>query len=227
MKRDNNILLHHFLTFISNKFKEDSKNVLLDEEINLFYYIICKIYLELMTNQQNNFYLLFETRTILMKLKKNNIILYFDLKFFYDLLCEEYAFQNNVNFLAYNDAFYKVFQAINFFLHKFQVFISKRNYKRIKNYIKFAKISNLFCDKMTANYDILSSSSYKDEYQKVLLRIIIEGIYNNGITKDHNSLLINEELSIYDEMLDKQYHTDQHLKILVKLNNIELWRANV
>ena len=237
--RDNNILLHHFLTFISNKFKEDSKNVLLDEEINLFYYIICKIYLELMTNQQNNFYLLFETRTILMKLKKNNIILYFDLKFFYDLLCEEYAFQNNVNFLAYNDAFYKVFQAINFFLHKFQVFISKRNYKRIKNYIKFAKISNLFCDKMTANYDILSSSSYKDEYQKVLLRIIIEGIYNNGITKDHNSLLINEELSIYDEMLDKQYHTDQHLKILVKLNNIEskiikigrelnfLWNKNI
>ena len=38
-----------------------------------------------MTNQQNNFYLLFETRKILMKLKKYNLILYFDLKFFYDL----------------------------------------------------------------------------------------------------------------------------------------------
>ena len=37
--KDNNTLLHLFLNFISNKFKEDIENPLLEKNMNLFYYI--------------------------------------------------------------------------------------------------------------------------------------------------------------------------------------------
>ncbi len=219
--RDNNILLHKFLTFISNKFKEDSENKNLNKDINLFYYIICKIYLELMTNQQNNFYLLFETRKILLRLKKVNLVLYYDLKFFYELLCQTYSFQNNTNFLIYNSAYFNLFEGIKNFLSKYQKFIAKRNYLKTKNFITISKLVNDFSEKIKENYEILSTSSYKDEYQTILLRIIIEGLLNKGITKDPTSiLLINEEFSIYEEMLDKQYYSEKHLKIIIDLKNM-------
>ena len=218
--KDNNILLHNFLSFISKKFKEDSENIYLDKDINLFYYIICKIYLELMTNQQNNFYLLFETRKILLRLRKSNLVLYYDLKFFYELLCQEYAYQNNVNFLIYNDAFYKIFESVKFFLKEYRSFIEKRNYLITKNYIKLAKQLSEFKEKVKLNFEILSSSSYKDEYQRILLRIVLESLFNKGITKGSSTMLINEEFSIYEEMLDKQFKIDQHLKIRIQLKNM-------
>ena len=219
--RDNNLLLHRFLTFISSKFKEDSENNLLDKDVNLFYYIICKIYLELMTNQQNNFYLLFETRRILLRLKKINLVLYYDLKFFYELLCKEYSYQNNVNFLIYNDAFYKTYDSLQNFIFEYQNFIAKRNYCKTKNYIKIANVVCESKEKITKNYEILSSSTFKDEYQRIIFRVIIEGLFNIGITKDPTSiLLINEEFSIYEEMLDKQYHSEQYLKIMINLKNM-------
>ena len=37
--KDNNTLLHLFLNFISNKFKEDIENPLLEKNVNFFYYI--------------------------------------------------------------------------------------------------------------------------------------------------------------------------------------------
>ena len=219
--KDNNILLHNFLTFISNKFKEDSQNKNLDKDINLFYYIICKIYLELMTNQQNNFFLLFETRKILLRLKKFNLVLYYDLKFFYELLCQTYSFQNNTNFLIYNDAYFNLFEVIKDFLLKYQNFIAKRNYLKINNFIDISKTINDISEKIKKNYEILSTSSYKDEYQTILLRIILEGLFNRGITKDPTSmLLINEEFSIYEEMLEKQYHSEQQLKIIIELQKM-------
>ena len=219
--RDNNVLLHLFLNFISNKFKEDSENMLLEKDVNLFYYIICKIYLELMTDQQNNFYLLFETRKILLRLKKSNLVLYYDLKFFYELLCEQYSFQNNVNFLIYNDAYYKLYKAIIKFLSEYENFIKKRNYLKTQNFINIANFVSKFIETIKKNYEILSSSSYKDDYQRIIFRVILEGLLNIGITKDSTSiLLINEEFAIYEEMLDKQYHSEQHLKILVDLKSM-------
>ena len=218
---DNNALLHKFLTFLSNKFKEDSDNMNLDKDINLFYYIICKIYLELMTNQQNNFFLLFETRKILLRLKKFNLVLYYDLKFFYELLCQNYSFQNNTNFLIYNEAFLKIFETIKIVLFEYEHFITKRNYLKVNNYINISNLISIFSSKIKKNYDILSSSSYKDEYQKIILRVIFEGLFNEGITKDPTSiLLINEEFSIYEEMLDKQYHSDKYLRIKIELKNL-------
>ena len=218
--KDNNILLHHFLNFISEKFKEDSENIYLDKDINLFYYIICKIYLELMTNQQNNFYLLFETRKILLRLRKSNLVLYYDLKFFYELLCQEYAYQNNVNFLIYNDAFYKIFESVKYFLKECQLFIQKRNFLITKNYINLAKQLSEFKEKVKFNYDILSTSSYKDEYQRIILRIVLESLLNIGIIKGSSTMLMNEEFTIYEEMLDKQFQIDQHLKIRIHLKNM-------
>ena len=218
--KDNNILLHNFLTFISSKFKEDSENIYLDKDVNLFYYIICKIYLELMTNQQNNFYLLFETRKILLRLRKSNLVLYYNLKFFYELLCQEYAYQNNVNFLIYNDAFYKIFESVKFFLKEYRLFIQKRNFLITKNYINLAKQLSEFKEKVKINYEILSTSSYKDEYQRIILRIVLESLFNKGIIKGSSSMLINEEFSIYEEMLDKQFQIDQYLKIRIHLKNM-------
>ena len=219
--RDNNLLLHLFLTFISNKFKEDSENPLLDKDVNLFYYIICKIYLELMTNQQNNFYLLFETRRILLRLRKINLVLYYDLKFFYELLCQEYSHQNNVNFLIYNDAFYKTYDSIQNFIFEYRNFIAKRNYCKTKNFIKIANLVCEYKEKITKNYEILSTSPYKDEYQRIIFRVIFEGLFNIGINKDPTSiLLINEEFTIYEEMLDKQYHSEQYLKIMIDLKKM-------
>jgi len=219
--KNNNILLHNFLTFISNKFKEDSQNKNLDKDINLFYYIICKIYLELMTNQQNNFYLLFETRKILIRLKKYNLVLYYDLKFFYELLCQSYSFQNNTNFLIYNDAYFNLFEVTKNFLSEYQNFITKRNYLKINNYINISKLVNDLSKKIKKNYEILSTSSYKDEYQTILFRVILEGLFNRGITKDPTSLLlINEEFSIYEEMLEKQYHSEKQLKIIIELQKM-------
>ena len=220
--KDNNTLLHLFLNFISNKFKEDSENVLLDKDVNLFYYIICKIYLELMTNQQNNFFLLFETRNILLRLKKTNLILYYDLNFFYELLCEQYSLQNNVNFLIYNDSFYKLYDSIKIFISEYQNFINKRNFLKTKNFINMGKVVSEFFSTTKKNFEILSSSSYKDDYQRILFRIILEGLLNLGITRDPTSMiLINEEISIYEEMLDKQYHSEKHLKIIVDLKQMK------
>ena len=235
--KDNNILLHLFLNFIADKFKEDSENSLLDKDVNLFYYIICKIYLELMTNQQNNFYLLFETRRILLRLKKFNLILYYDLKFFYELLCEQYSFQNNINFLICNDAFYKIYESTKKFLKGYQNFINKRYYNKTRNYIKIANLISEFDKNSKRNYDIILSTN--DEYQKILLRAILESIFNQGITKDPTSILINEEFSIYEEMLDKNYNSDNHLIIKLELKTMRteiikigkdlnfLWGSNI
>ena len=218
--KDNNVLLHLFLNLISNKFKEYSENLLLNKNVNLFYYIICKIYLELMTNQQNNFYLLFETRSILLRLKRTNLVLYYDLKFFYELLCEQYSFQNNVNYLIYNDAYFKIYDSIKKFLKEYQNFIDKRNFHKTKNYLNTANLISKFDEKTKKNYDIISSSSHNDEYQKVILRVILEGIFNQGLTKDTSSILVNEEFSIYEEMLEKSYNSDNHLIIKLELKNM-------
>ena len=56
-------------------FKESSTNPNNDKNLNLFYYIICKIFMELLTDMNNYFELIFEVRKILNKLKFTNYII--------------------------------------------------------------------------------------------------------------------------------------------------------
>ena len=50
-------------------FKESSTHPNNDKNLNLFYYIICKIFIELLTDMNNYFELIFEIRKIFNKLK--------------------------------------------------------------------------------------------------------------------------------------------------------------
>ena len=217
--KENNILLHKFLKTVSKQFKIDSECHFLDKDTNLFYYSLCKVYLELMTTCQNDFSLLFETRKILLKLKKSNLILYYDLRFFYELLCDLHSMQNNSNFYQYNDSYYKIYDNLNKMSKSFIFFLAKKSFNKPKDYIN---ISNEFAkfEKIVKNkYEYLSTNSFKDEYQKLLLKIIIEGMLNKSLTIGHNNLLIYEEFRIYEEIFEKQYLIDKQLKIKFNLKD--------
>ena len=217
--KENNILLHKFLKTVSKQFKIDSECHFLDKDTNLFYYSLCKVYLELMTTCQNDFSLLYETRKILLKLKKSNLILYFDLRFFYELLCDLHSMQNNTNLYQYNDSYYKIYDNVNKMSKSFIFFLAKKHFNKPKDYIK---ISNEFAkfEKIVKNkYEYLSTNSFKDEYQKLLLKIILEGMLNKSLTVGHNNLLIYEEFRIYEEIFEKQYLIDKQLKIKFNLKD--------
>lgn len=52
-----------------------------------------------------------------------------------------------------------------------------------------------------------------------MFRIIIEGILNKPVNKTFSSLLLNDEISSYEEILDKQYNCSHQLIIKLNLND--------
>ena len=67
------------------------------------------------------------------------------------------------------------------------------------------------------SYEKLLETSSKNDYQKILFRIIFETLLNKGISKS-KSLLIEEDFSIYEEILEKQYN-EKVLKLQINLKN--------
>jgi len=80
-------------------FKESSTHSNNDKNLNLFYYILSKIFLEFFTNLNNYFQLIFEIRKILNKLKFTNYIYYINLGYYYQILCQKHLINDNIDML--------------------------------------------------------------------------------------------------------------------------------
>ena len=73
----------------------------------------------------------------------------------------------------------------------------------------------------TENYKLLTNSTYKDEYQKNMFRLIIEGLLNHPINSVGGYFLVHEEIGNYEELLQKQFSTTRHMIIRLNLNNMK------
>ena len=210
-----NEILNKYLKVIAKQFKysKDEKN----KEQTMFYYIIIKIYRELMTNQTNNFGLMFKTWKILQQFKTTNKVYYINLRFFYQKLCD--SSKNNCNFFIYHHSFYNLYKNINDTLTALIDFVKKKNYHDSLDFIKISKLINKFENNSHSDYKIISSNIYKDEFIIIMFRIIIESILNKPINKTFSSIILNEEISSYEELLDKQYNCSHQLIIKLNLND--------
>ena len=91
----------------------------------------------------------------------------------------------------------------------------------IKNPIDFTSFSFKVAKTETIlknSYQYIITSSIKNEYQKLLLRIILEGLFNK-IFSLSGMMLISSDIEIYEEVLEKCYNNEKILKIKVDLIN--------
>jgi hypothetical protein len=84
-QKDENVF--YTLNVMNENFRELSKNNFVEKEKELFYYHISKFYIILMNDLRNNFLLIFETKKILNRFKNINEIFYFNLRYFYEIIC--------------------------------------------------------------------------------------------------------------------------------------------
>ena len=206
------------LNKLSMLFKENSTHPNNDKNLNLFYYIISKIFMELLTDLNNYFQLIFEIRKILNKLKFTNYIYYINLRYYYQILCEKHSINDNMDMLLYNETLFKIFNVIVNFIDDMEKFLSN---DFIKNPIDFTSISVKVAKSETIlknSYQYIITSPIKNEYQKLLLRIILESLFNK-IFSLSGMMLISSDIGMYEEVLDKCYNNEKILKIKVDLIN--------
>ena len=206
------------LSKLSMIFKESSTQPNNDKNLNLFYYIISKIFLEFLTNLNNYFQLIFEIRKILNKLKFTNYIYYINLRYYYQILCQKHSINDNIDMLLYNETLFKIFNVVVNFIDDIEKFLSS---DIIKNPIDFTSFSVKVAKSETIlknSYQYIITSSLKNEYQKILLRIILEGLFNK-IFSISGMMLISSDIGMYEEVLDKSYNNEKILKIKVDLIN--------
>ena len=170
-----------------------------------FYYLLAKIYRKLMLKQTNDFKLLFKAWYIMQKFKVENYLYFINLRYYYQSFCNEQSFNNNCNFLIYNSSFYSIHRSVAKFIGNFQSFLNTHENNTSEDYLKFTEKIHKFQEISTKNYNLLTSSTYKDECQRFLYRFVIEGLLNQPINSSYNYLLINEEIVNYEELLEKNF----------------------
>ena len=200
------------------KFKQYSEQPNYNKNLNLFYYYISKIFMELMSEVNNYFQLIFEIRKILGKLKLTNYIHYINLRYFYQILCHKHSMIENNNMLFYNESIFKTFNKITEFIKDLEKFLSNDFTKNPIDFISFS--SNVAKTEfiLKNSYQHIITNSIKNEYQKLLLRIILEGLLNK-IFSLSGLMLISGDIGMYEEVLDKYYNNEKVLKIKVDLLN--------
>ena len=210
-----NAMIEIYIKKLTKIFKEECNGYL-----NIrytFYYIMSKIYKELMTHTRNSFKLLFKTWEILKKLKRiKNTVYYQNLRFFYQKLCDIYSTKNNSNYLDFCNSYYDIYNHTFTMIESLKQFIKKKGKYTTEDYISISDKLKTYQTIVKEQYKNLSSSPYKDEYQRILLRIIIEGILNKPINKTLSSMLISEEISSNDELFERHFNNCH--QILIKLN---------
>lgn len=212
--RNLNEVLNQYFKKISKMFKHSKQT---KKRKYLFYYILTKIFRELMTNKKNTFGLMYKTWDILQWYKQTHKLYYLNLRYFYQKLCNEHSTKNNCNFYAYNNSYYSLYSNINKIIESLVKFLDKKHYNSSHEFIEISKEIKKFQKRAKQNFSILSLSSFKDEYQRIIFRIIIEGILNKPINKTYSSLIIQEEIGSYEELLDKQFNSSHQLVLRLDL----------
>lgn len=214
--RNLNEVLHQYFKSIAKKLKYSKQT---KKRKYLFYYILTKIFRELMTNKKNTFGLMYKAWNILQWYKQIHKLYYLNLRYFYQKLCNEHSIKNNCNFYVYNNSYYSIYSNINKIIESLEKFFEKKTFNSSQEFIEISKEIKKFQKEAKQNFSILSSSSFKDEYQRIMFRIIIEGILNKPINKTYSSLIIQEEIGSYEELLDKQFNSSHQLVIRLNLLN--------
>ena len=123
-----------------------------------------------------------------------------------------------MDMLLYNETLFKIFNVIVNFIDDMEKFLSN---DFIKNPIDFTSISVKVAKSETIlknSYQYIITSPIKNEYQKLLLRIILESLFNK-IFSLSGMMLISSDIGMYEEVLDKCYNNEKILKIKVDLIN--------
>ena len=215
IKRDLN---YYVLCRFSNVFKQGFENPNNDRNLNLFYYYICKIFIELISDINNYFQLIFEIRKILNKLKYTNYIYYMNLRYYYQILCQKHSMYDNNDMLLYNESICKIFDTIILFTEEFEKFLSSEIAKTPNDYISFSKKVGSVEIISKHSYEHIIDSSIKNEYQKLLLRVILECLLNKVFSLS-GMMLVSSDIGMYEEILDKYYNNEKVLKIKIDLLN--------
>ena len=210
----NYIVLYRF----SNVFKQGFDNPNNDRNLNLLYYYISKIFIELISDINNYFQLIFEIRKILSKLKYTNYIYYMNLRYYYQILCQKHSMYENNDMLLYNESLCKIFDTIILFADEFEKFLSSEITKTPNDYISFSKKVGSVEIITKNSYEHIIDSSIKNEYQKLLLRVILECLLNK-IFSLSGMMLVSSDIGMYEEILDKCYNNEKVLKIKIDLLN--------
>ena len=216
-KSNKNALKSRYIKTLTKLLKKNSENY--DNTKYTFYYIISKIYKKLMTDNRNTFKLLFKTWEIIRKLKNRNFVYYINLRFFYQKLCDINSTRNNGNYMLFYHSYFEIYDNTLKVIDALTNFISKKEYDIPQSYIEIADKIKIYQNVIDSKYKIIANNTYKDEYQKILLRIIIEGILNKPIYKTLSSMLILEEIGSYEEIIDKHFHSNHQLLIKLNLQN--------
>ena len=202
----------------SNVFKQGFENPNNDKNLNLFYYFICKIFIELISDINNYFQLIFQIRKVLNKLKYTNYIYYMNLRYYYQILCQKHSMYDNNDMLLYNESLCKIFNTIILFTEEFEKFLSSEIIKTPNDYILFSKKVGSVEIITKNSYEHIIDSSIKNEYQKILLRVILECLLNK-IFSLSGMMLVSGDIGMYEEILDKYYNNEKVLKIKIDLLN--------
>ena len=207
-----------YLKVIAKMFKQDdNKNY--SKEF-LFYYMISRIFKELGQKKANHFKLLFQTWSILQKIKNYHFIYYLNLKYYYQLLCDEQINNSNGNLLVYSEAYNEIKETIHDFIIDYSKFIKKGNLNETNDYMLLIKKLNVFYTHTQKHYNALIRSSIKDQYQDYVLRLIIESLLNQPISKSYASMLIEEQIINHEEFLEKQFTNSKHLLVKLSLHDM-------
>lgn len=208
-----------YLKNVSKAFKSCQDKMV--QQIYYFYYILSKIFRGIIYKKNTNFTLLFRSWKIMKQFRKVNYLYYINVRYFYEKLCKNHISSNHCNYLVYNSSFYSLYKGINQFITELKLFISTNIFNMGHDYLVFSEKVKHFKDLLTENYNLLAASSFKDEYQKNIYRLIIEGLFNHPMSSMAGNLLVHEEILKYEELLERRFNTTRHMVIRLKLDSMK------
>ena len=216
-KPKNEDLILILKTFNEKMKIEMNKNILQNEE-EIFYYHLSKIFLIMMNDLKNNFMTIFEIKKIINKLKLINKVFYYNLRYFFQILCLKSSFSQNNNTLIYQKAFNQLFSSILLIIENEKKLLINYLSRNPKKYIDFSKLVSHNEDKIKNSYEILLKDPIKSEFQKIMFRIIFETLLNKVFSKSKEKIL-NNDIHFYEEILDRQYNNEKVLKLKINIKN--------
>lgn len=180
-----------------------------------FIYHLNIIYKRILGKESIDFSVITQIRVYLSKVLKENNIYYFNVKLFYNKLCEIDLSINNDKLQLLN-CYSDLFHSMRKFIKRFNFFIDNINFADVSDYFAIGNHLNVFLKEGKINYNLLLFDN-KEEYQKLIIKILLENISNRSISKCHSDLFTLEDISAFEDLLDKQYKLDNYLKIKIEL----------
>ena len=216
-KPKNEDLILILKTFNEKMKIEMNKNVYQNGE-DIFYYHLSKIFLIMMNDLKNTFITIFEIQKIINKLKLIDKVFYYNLRYFFQMLCFKSSFNQNNNSIIYQKAFNQLFSSILLIIENEKKLLINYLSRNPKKYIEFSTLVLHNEDKIKNSYEILLKDPIKSEFQKIMFRIIFETLLNKVFSKSKIKIL-NNDIHFYEEILDRQYRNEKVLKLKINIKN--------